>query len=106
MVVLAEEQTMPLGELFVHEDACESASELLELLRDHREPAQRWNDEVEVARDSRLNFDRDTGDGQAPAGLLDPRGAGVGHRLMADDLAGRPPAPGGQCEGRPAPQDS
>lgn len=72
---LASAQTNPRVDLFVSADASASADLLLRHLAGHRTPAQRWGGTAAEALDSRLNFSRDIGEGQAPDGLLDPRSA-------------------------------
>jgi len=70
---VADEQTNPEVELFITGDANQASSKLLELLADHTAPDHPWNGVAEHARDSNLNFYRDTGTGQASDGRLDPR---------------------------------
>lgn len=76
---LSAEPTSPVVELFLQAEATEAASSLVNLLSDHSASAPPWGGTAEHARSSLLNFERETGDGVAPDGLLDPRSAM--HRL-------------------------
>lgn len=74
---LSPEPTNPRVDKHLQADAAAAANALLELLSAHQPPSRRWEGIAEEARDSRLNFSRDKGTGQAPDGLLDPRSAMV-----------------------------
>lgn len=67
--------TNPRVDKHLRADAAAATDALLGQLADHAAPTQRWEGTAEEARGSRLNFSRDTGTGQAPDGLLDPRSA-------------------------------
>ena len=69
------EKTNTRVDLYLHGDAGEATAALLEGLGSHESPVSPWESTAEHARNSRLNFSRDVGTGQAPDGLLDPRTA-------------------------------
>lgn len=76
---LAQDKTNDRVNVFLHGDAKATLEALLSRLETHAPPATPWAGQAEHARDSTLNFTRDTGTGQAEDGLLDPRSAM--HRL-------------------------
>ncbi|GAA4119138.1 thiamine pyrophosphate-binding protein [Enteractinococcus coprophilus] len=76
---LAQDKTNDRVNVFLRGDAKPTLEALLSRLETHAPPATPWAGEAEHARDSTLNFTRDTGTGQAEDGLLDPRSAM--HRL-------------------------
>ena len=76
---LAPEQTHDRVNVFLRGDCTATVEALLSRLAHHAAPATPWDGQTEHARYSTLNFDRDTGTGQADDGLLDPRSAM--HRL-------------------------
>jgi len=78
-VDLAHEKTNECVDVFLRGDAAATVDALLGRLENHTTPTTPWEGRAEHARDSMLNFERDTGTGQAEDGLLDPRSAM--HRL-------------------------
>lgn len=72
---LSSKPTNPLVDLFLQAEATEAVLGLVTLLADNSAPTAPWNGTVEHARSSLINFERETGDGMAPDGLLDPRSA-------------------------------
>lgn len=76
---LAQVKTNDRVDVFLRGDATATVEALQTRLETHTAPSVPWDGQAEHARDSTLNFDRDTGTGQAEDGLLDPRSAM--HRL-------------------------
>lgn len=72
---LAPEPTSPVVTAHHQVDAVSAVDAILQELATTDAPEQPWQGEAEQARESTLNFDRPTGSGQAPDGLLDPRSA-------------------------------
>lgn len=72
---LVSEPTNALVDVFAQARASEAVTGLLEMVAEHGVPTTPWDGAAEHARSSSLNFARETGDGQAPDGLLDPRSA-------------------------------
>lgn len=76
---LTHETTNERVDVFLHGEATATVEALATRLETSTTPPLPWQGQAEHARDSTLNFDRDTGTGQAEDGLLDPRSAM--HRL-------------------------
>ncbi|KPN19417.1 thiamine pyrophosphate-binding protein [Arthrobacter sp. Edens01] len=72
-VDILPERTNPLVTTFIHAEAAQATEALLDRVGSHAKPSQPWDGAAEPARSSKLNYQRDSGTGQAPDGLLDPR---------------------------------
>ncbi|WP_404287470.1 thiamine pyrophosphate-binding protein [Glutamicibacter arilaitensis] len=72
---LNEQPTNPLVTTFVSADASETVRAILGTLPSKPAPSTPWGGVAEHARDSTINFQRDSGSGTALDGRLDPRTA-------------------------------
>ncbi|MFC0581412.1 thiamine pyrophosphate-binding protein [Micrococcoides hystricis] len=73
------EPTSPLVQHFLSAEAEQAVPALLSAVREQvpAHTGERWDSDGEVARDSRITFEREQGTGSAPDGRLDPRSAMV-----------------------------